>query len=237
MLYKSKSNVKLVYGFILMLKFDKKKMKFIILLSALTGIFSCGNKTQIKQKSMDNTTQIMNDSVQVATFAGGCFWCTEAVFLEVKGVKKIVSGFTGGFVKNPAYREVCNETTGHAEGIQITFNPKEVAYEDLLEIFFATHDPTTLNKQGADVGTQYRSAIFYHSDEQKAKAENYIQLIEKEKLYANPVVTQIEAAGVFYLAEDYHQNYYNQNKEQGYCQYVIAPKLDKLRKYYKSKLK
>lgn len=220
-----------------MLKFDKKKMKFIILLSALTGIFSCGNKTQIKQKSMDNTTQIMNDSVQVATFAGGCFWCTEAVFLEVKGVKKIVSGFTGGFVKNPAYREVCNETTGHAEGIQIIFNPKEVAYEDLLEIFFATHDPTTLNKQGADVGTQYRSAIFYHSEEQKAKAENYIQLIEKEKLYANPVVTQIEAAGVFYLAEDYHQNYYNQNKEQGYCQYVIAPKLDKLRKYYKSKLK
>lgn len=237
MLYKSKSNVKLVYGYILMLKFDKKKMKFIIILSALTGIFSCGNKTQIKQKSMDNTTQIMNDSVQVATFAGGCFWCTEAVFLEVKGVNKIVSGFTGGFVKNPAYREVCNETTGHAEGIQITFNPKEVAYEDLLEIFFATHDPTTLNKQGADVGTQYRSAIFYHSDEQKAKAENYIQLIEKEKLYANPVVTQIEAAGVFYLAEDYHQNYYNQNKEQGYCQYVIAPKLDKLRKYYKSKLK
>lgn len=237
MLYKSKSNVKLVYGYILMLKFDKKKMKFIIILSALTGIFSCGNKTQIKQKSMDNTTQIMNDSVQVATFAGGCFWCTEAVFLEVKGVNKIVSGFTGGFVKNPAYREVCNETTGHAEGIQITFNPKEVAYEDLLEIFFATHDPTTLNKQGADVGTQYRSAIFYHSEEQKAKAENYIQLIEKEKLYANPVVTQIEAAGVFYLAEDYHQNYYNQNKEQGYCQYVIAPKLDKLRKYYKSKLK
>ena len=175
--------------------------------------------------------------LQVATFAGGCFWCTEAVFLEVKGVKKIVSGFTGGFVKNPAYREVCNETTGHAEGIQITYNPKEVAYEDLLEIFFATHDPTTLNKQGADVGTQYRSAIFYHSEDQKAKAENYIQLIEKEKLYPNPIVTQIESAGVFYLAEDYHQNYYNQNKEQGYCQYVIAPKLDKLRKYYKSKLK
>jgi peptide-methionine (S)-S-oxide reductase len=212
-------------------------MKFIILLSALTGIFSCGNKTQLKQVSMDNKTQIMNDSVQVATFAGGCFWCTEAVFLEVKGVKKIVSGFTGGFVKNPAYREVCNETTGHAEGIQITFDPKEVAYEDLLEIFFATHDPTTLNKQGADVGTQYRSAIFCHSEEQKAKAENYIHLIEKEKLYSNPVVTQIEAVGVFYLAEDYHQNYYNQNKEQGYCQYVIAPKLDKLRKYYKSKLK
>lgn len=212
-------------------------MNYIVLVSTVLSFFSCGNKTQLTDKKMEVKKEIMNDSVQVATFAGGCFWCTEAVFLEVKGVEKIVSGFTGGFVKNPAYREVCNETTGHAEGIQITFNPKEVAYEDLLEIFFATHDPTTLNKQGADVGTQYRSAIFYHSKEQKEKAEKYIQLIEKEKLYANPIVTQIEEAGVFYLAEDYHQNYYNQNKEQGYCQYVIAPKLDKLRKYYKSKLK
>ena len=212
-------------------------MKYIVLISTVLSFFSCGNKTQLTDIKTVVKKEIMNDSVQVATFAGGCFWCTEAVFLEVKGVEKIVSGFTGGFVKNPAYREVCNETTGHAEGIQITFNPKEVAYEDLLEIFFATHDPTTLNKQGADVGTQYRSAIFYHSKEQKEKAEKYIQLIEKEKLYTNPIVTQIEEAGVFYLAEDYHQNYYNQNKEQGYCQYVIAPKLDKLRKYYKSKLK
>lgn len=212
-------------------------MNYIVLVSTVLSFFSCGNKTQLTDKKMEIKKEIMNDSVQVATFAGGCFWCTEAVFLEVKGVEKIVSGFTGGFVKNPAYREVCNETTGHAEVIQITFNPKEVAYEDLLEIFFATHDPTTLNKQGADVGTQYRSAIFYHSKEQKEKAEKYIQLIEKEKLYTNPIVTQIEEAGVFYLAEDYHQNYYNQNKEQGYCQYVIAPKLDKLRKYYKSKLK
>ena len=212
-------------------------MNYIVLISTFLSFFSCGNKTQLTDIKTEVKKEIMNDSVQVATFAGGCFWCTEAVFLEVKGVEKIVSGFTGGFVKNPAYREVCNETTGHAEGIQITFNPKEVAYEDLLEIFFATHDPTTLNKQGADVGTQYRSAIFYHSKEQKDKAEKYIQFIEKEKLYANPIVTQIEDAGVFYLAEDYHQNYYNQNKEQGYCQYVIAPKLDKLRKYYKSKLK
>lgn len=212
-------------------------MNYIVLVSTVLSFFSCGNKTQLTDKKMEVKKEIMNDSVQVATFAGGCFWCTEAVFLEVKGVEKIVSGFTGGFIKNPAYREVCNETTGHAEGIQITFNPKEVAYEDLLEIFFATHDPTTLNKQGADVGTQYRSAIFYHSKEQKEKAEKYIQLIEKEKLYANPIVTQIEEAGVFYLAEEYHQNYYNQNKEQGYCQYVIAPKLEKLRKYYKSKLK
>lgn len=212
-------------------------MNYIVLISTVLSFFSCGNKTQLTDIKTEVKKEIMNDSVQVATFAGGCFWCTEVVFLEVKGVEKIVSGFTGGFVKNPAYREVCNETTGHAEGIQITFNPKEVAYEDLLEIFFAIHDPTTLNKQGADVGTQYRSAIFYHSKEQKEKAEKYIQFIEKEKLYANPIVTQIEEAGVFYLAEDYHQNYYNQNKEQGYCQYVIAPKLDKLRKYYKSKLK
>jgi len=212
-------------------------MNYIVLFSTVLSFFSCANKTQLTDIKTEVKKEIMNDSVQVATFAGGCFWCTEAVFLEVKGVEKIVSGFTGGFVKNPAYREVCNETTGHAEGIQITFNPKEVAYEDLLEIFFATHDPTTLNKQGADVGTQYRSAIFYHSNEQKEKAEQYIQFIEKEKLYINPIVTQIEEAGVFYLAEDYHQNYYNQNKEQGYCQYVIAPKLDKLRKYYKSKLK
>ena len=220
-------------------------MNYIVVLSSFLGLFSCENKAQtVENKSenkienkIENKRVIMNDSVQLATFAGGCFWCTEAVFLEVKGVEKVVSGFTGGFIKNPAYREVCNGTTGHAEGIQITFNSKEVAYEDLLEIFFTTHDPTTLNKQGADVGTQYRSAIFYHSLEQKEKAENYIQLIEKEKLYANPVVTQIEEASVFYLAEDYHQNYYNQNKEQGYCEYVIAPKLDKLRKYYKSKLK
>lgn len=212
-------------------------MNYIIVLSSFLSLFSCENKAQTVDKKSENKKVIMNDSVQMATFAGGCFWCTEAIFLEVKGVEKVVSGFTGGFIKNPAYREVCNGTTGHAEGIQITFNPKEVAYEDLLEIFFATHDPTTLNKQGADVGTQYRSAIFYHSPEQKEKAEKYIQLIEKEKLYAKPVVTQIEEAGVFYLAEDYHQNYYNQNKEQGYCEYVIAPKLEKLRKYYKSKLK
>lgn len=216
-------------------------MNYIVVLSSFLSLFSCGNKVQTVENKLENKLEnkktIMNDSVQLATFAGGCFWCTEAVFLEVKGVEKVVSGFTGGFIKNPAYREVCNGTTGHVEGIQITFNPREVAYEDLLEIFFATHDPTTLNKQGGDVGTQYRSAIFYHSEEQKEKATKYIELIEQEKLYPNPAVTQIEEAGIFYLAEDYHQNYYNQNKEQGYCEFVIAPKLDKLRKYYKSKLK
>lgn len=199
---------------------------------------SCNSK-EIKSSNhpIQKNVETMNDSLQIATFAGGCFWCTEALFLDVKGVEKVISGYTGGFIKNPAYREVCNGTTGHAEAIQISYNPSEVSYEDLLEIFFATHDPTTLNRQGADVGTQYRSSIFYHTEEQKQQAVRYIEWIEKEKLYANPIVTEVKQATVFYLAEDYHQNYYNQNKEQGYCQMVIAPKLEKLRKYYKSKLK
>ncbi|NJM79338.1 MAG: peptide-methionine (S)-S-oxide reductase MsrA [Flavobacterium sp.] len=179
----------------------------------------------------------MNENLEIATFAGGCFWCTEAVFLEVKGVNKVVSGYIGGKTLNPTYREICTGTTGHAEAIQIYFNPKEVAYEDLLEIFFGTHNPTTLNRQGADAGTQYRSEIFYNSLEQKEKAENYIQLITNEKLYNDPIITQVSSATKFYPAEDYHQNYYNQNTAQGYCQMVIAPKLEKLRKYYKSKLK
>ena len=179
----------------------------------------------------------VKEGMEVATFAGGCFWCTEAVFLEIKGVEKVVSGYIGGKTKNPTYKDICTGETGHAEAIQITFNPNEVAYEDLLEVFFATHDPTTLNRQGADVGTQYRSEIFYHSEAQKAKSENYIQLLEKEKLYDKKIVTKVSSATVFYNAEDYHQNYYNQNSSQGYCQMVIAPKLEKLRKYYKSKLK
>jgi len=215
-------------------------MNYIVLVSSFLGLFSCGSKVQTAAKSplsnIENKKIIMNDSVQVATFAGGCFG-VQKQFFRSKRRGKVVSGFTGGFIKNPAYREVCNGTTGHAEGIQITYNPNEVAYEDLLEIFFATHDPTTLNRQGADVGTQYRSAIFYHSPEQKTQARKVYSIDWKEKLYANPIVTKVEEAGVFYLAEEYHQNYYNQNKEQGYCQYVIAPKLDKLRKYYKSKLK
>ena len=179
----------------------------------------------------------MSENLEIATFAGGCFWCTEAVFLEVKGVTKVVSGYIGGKIKNPTYREICTGTTGHAEAIQISFNPNEVPYEDLLEIFFGTHNPTTLNRQGADAGTQYRSEIFYYSQEQKEKAENYIQLITKEKLYSGPIVTQVSSATEFYVAEEYHQDYYSQNSSQGYCQMVIAPKLEKLRKYYKSKLK
>lgn len=210
--------------------------KYISIFFILVSCFKteANKKIEFNSKSKVKMETIKSDSI---IFAGGCFWCTEAVFLEIDGVKKVTSGYTGGFIKNPAYREVSNGSTGHAECVLIEFDSKKVELEDLLEIFFATHDPTTLNKQGNDIGTQYRSEIFYFDENQKLKAEKYIQLIEKEKLYSNPIVTKVTPATPFYSAEDYHQNYYNQNKEQGYCQYIIAPKLEKLRKYYRSKLK
>ena len=208
-----------------------------LVLSLIFSSCTAKDKPVVKEEFKEPVKVKVKEGMEVATFAGGCFWCTEAVFLEIKGVEKVVSGYIGGKTKNPTYKDICTGETGHAEAIQITFNPNEVAYEDLLEVFFGTHDPTTLNRQGADVGTQYRSEIFYHSEAQKTKAENYIQLLEKEKLYDKKIVTKVSSATVFYPAEDYHQNYYNQNSSQGYCQMVIAPKLEKLRKYYKSKLK
>lgn len=208
-----------------------------LVLSLIFSSCTAKEKPFVKEEFKEPVKVKVKEGMEVATFAGGCFWCTEAVFLEIKGVEKVVSGYIGGKTVNPTYKDICTGETGHAEAIQITFNPNEVAYEDLLEVFFGTHDPTTLNRQGADVGTQYRSAIFYHSEAQKTKAENYIQLLEKEKLYDKKIVTKVSSATVFYPAEDYHQNYYNQNSSQGYCQMVIAPKLEKLRKYYKSKLK
>ena len=208
-----------------------------LVLGLVFGSCTAKEKPIVKEEFKEPVKIKVKEGMEVATFAGGCFWCTEAVFLEIKGVEKVVSGYIGGKTKNPTYKDICTGETGHAEAIQITFNPNEVAYEDLLEVFFATHDPTTLNRQGADVGTQYRSEIFYHSEAQKTKAENYIQLLEKEKLYDKKIVTKVSPASVFYNAEEYHQNYYNQNSSQGYCQMVIAPKLEKLRKYYKSKLK
>ena len=208
-----------------------------LVLSLIFSSCTAKEKPVVKEEFKEPVKIKVKEGMEVATFAGGCFWCTEAVFLEIKGVEKVVSGYIGGKIINPTYKEICTGETGHAEAIQITFNPNEVAYEDLLEVFFGTHDPTTLNRQGADVGTQYRSEIFYHSEAQKTKAENYIQLLEKEKLYDKKIVTKVSSATVFYPAEDYHQNYYNQNSSQGYCQMVIAPKLEKLRKYYKSKLK
>ena len=175
-------------------------------------------------------------SLQVATFGGGCFWCTEAVFQELKGVEKVVSGYSGGNVPGkPTYREVCSGLTGHAEVVQLTFDPDVISYKDILVIFMTTHDPTTLNRQGGDSGTQYRSVIFYHDDSQKEIAEMVIK--EVTPYYSNPIVTELSRLDIFYEAEDYHQDYYRNNKEQGYCSFVITPKITKLRKLYAEKLK
>lgn len=179
----------------------------------------------------------IQEEMEVATFAGGCFWCTEAVFLELIGVQRVVSGYIGGETINPTYKDICNGDTGHAEAIQITFDPNKISYGELLEIFFATHDPTTLNRQGNDIGTQYRSEIFYNNKNQKDLAEAYIALMRRENTFGEPIVTVVSPATLFYEAEDYHQNYYNQNKLQGYCSYVITPKVEKLRKIFKDKLK
>ncbi|MCM5662209.1 peptide-methionine (S)-S-oxide reductase MsrA [Galbibacter mesophilus] len=176
------------------------------------------------------------NNLAVATFGGGCFWCTEAIFQEVAGVEKVVSGYTGGIAPGkPTYREVCSGLTGHAEVIQVTFNPEVVAYEDLLVIFMTTHDPTTLNRQGADMGSQYRSVIYYHSEEQKEIAEVVIEQIAP--YFKNPIMTEVSKIGTFYEAEDYHQNYYRNNRQEGYCTVMIDPKLAKFRKMYAEKLK
>lgn len=211
---------------------------FFVFLMALSTI-SCQSKERSLsvEKNKANTTMSEQKGLEVAIVAGGCFWCTEALFLELKGVKKVVSGYIGGKTKNPTYEEVSSGYSGHAEAIEITFDPKEISYEDILEVFFATHDPTTLNRQGADVGTQYRSEVFYHGEIQKKAAENFITLLNTQNIYGKKVVTKVSEATVFYPAEDYHQNYYNRNKNQGYCMAVISPKLEKLKKNYKSKLK
>lgn len=179
----------------------------------------------------------MAKELEKATLGGGCFWCTEAVYLELKGVTDVKPGYSGGDIKNPTYEQVCTETTGHAEVIQITFDPEIITFTDILEVFFMTHNPTTLNRQGNDVGTQYRSAIFYHSEKQKQTAQKVIQLFNEEKVYENPIVTEITKFDKFYAAEDYHINYFARNKNQGYCQFTIAPKMEKFKKIFKEKLK
>lgn len=180
---------------------------------------------------------IMGKELEKITLGGGCFWCTEAVYLQMKGVVDVKPGYSGGHVKNPSYKEVCNETTGHAEVVQITYDPEIVSFAEILEVFFVTHDPTTLNRQGNDVGTQYRSAIFYHSEKQKETALQIIGNLEKEKAYEKPIVTEITEFKAFYPAEDYHINYFARNKSQPYCQFVVAPKVEKFRKVFKDKMK
>jgi len=173
---------------------------------------------------------------ELATFGSGCFWCTEAFFQRLKGVEKVTSGYSGGKIKNPTYREVCSGLTGHAEVIQVTYDPSVISYADFLEVFFSTHDPTTLNKQGGDVGTQYRSVIFYHNEDQKKSAEEYKKHLEVSGAFSKPIVTEISPYTEFFPAEDYHQEYFNRNGEAPYCQYVIAPKLQKFVKGFKEKM-
>ena len=205
---------------------------------ALVSLSSCAKQKNILvPKSIESKNMETKDRMEVATFAGGCFWCTEAVFLELSGVKSVVSGYIGGKTLNPTYKEISNGDTGHAEAIEITFDPAKISFGELLEIFFATHDPTTLNRQGNDIGTQYRSEIFYNNPDQKQLSEDYIALMTTENTFGKPIVTKITPASTFYVAEEYHQNYYNQNKTQGYCSYVITPKIDKLKKLYQEKLK
>lgn len=176
-------------------------------------------------------------NLDTATFGAGCFWCVEAQFQMLDGVVKVESGFSGGHVKNPSYREVCDGTTGHAEVCQITYDKTKLSYDDMLQAFWMSHDPTQLNRQGNDYGTQYRSVIFYHNDEQKRIAEAYKKKLNDEKVYDNPVVTEIAPYTVFYKAEDYHQNYFNENGDQPYCSFVIQPKVEKFRKVFGNKLK
>ena len=176
-------------------------------------------------------------SREVATLAGGCFWCLEAVYEQLMGVESVVSGYTGGHVVNPTYEQVCTARTGHAEAVQVTFDPEVVSFKDILGVFFAIHDPTTLNRQGHDVGPQYRSAIYYHDDEQKAAAEETIAEIEASKIWGKPIVTEVTALPEFYVAEGYHQEYYRRNAAQPYCQIVISPKVAKFRKEFTDRLK
>jgi peptide-methionine (S)-S-oxide reductase len=200
--------------------------KLTVVLALLISIWAVGQ-----------TKKTMTTTIQTATFGSGCFWCTEAVFLDVKGVKSVASGYMGGKIKNPTYEAVCTGTTGHAEVIQITYDPAIITYEELLEIFWNTHDPTTLNKQGYDEGTQYRSVVFYHNPEQKAVAEQYKKQLGTSGVFKNPIVTEITAASEFYKAENYHQNYFALNPNAGYCKVVIRPKVEKFRKQFAAKLK
>lgn len=190
-----------------------------------------------QSNTLKNPTSTVTNGLDTATFGAGCFWCVEAIFQRVKGVISVESGYMGGTVKNPTYREVCTGRTGHAEVCQLTYDPSVISFDELLEIFWQTHDPTTLNRQGADVGTQYRSVIFYHSEFQKQRAEYFKDKLNQEKAFDAPVVTEISPASAFYKAEDYHQNYYNLNPNQGYCTFVIAPKLEKFKKVFSNKLK
>lgn len=215
-------------------------MTLLSIITSLALFSATGNPVagpSIKNACMTNETIPSGSKTDTATFGTGCFWCTEAVFQELKGVIKVTSGYSGGRVANPSYEEVCTGTTGHAECLQVIYDPSVITFDELLEVFWESHDPTTLNRQGNDIGTQYRSAIFYHNAEQKEKAEHYKAELTRSGAYDKPIVTEITAFTKFYPAEDYHQNYYNTHGSQPYCYLVIKPKVEKFEKVFAKKLK
>lgn len=216
----------------------KQNLKIAVtMLTAIFFVSACGQSNQPKPKMEETKTNLSTSTTDTATFGAGCFWCVEAVFQRLNGVISIESGYSGGSVKNPSYREVCAGTTGHAEVCRIVYDKTKVSFDELLEVFWKTHDPTTLNQQGNDHGTQYRSAIFYHNEEQKKLAEKYKVEIINSGAYEKPIVTEISPLINYYKAEDYHQNYFNQNGQVGYCKYVIQPKVEKFEKIFKNKMK
>ena len=210
---------------------------FQTLLSMSFIAMACAQPSQQKEEKKITKETKSTMQTETITLANGCFWCTEAIFQQVKGVEKVTSGYSGGHVVNPTYEQVCGKKTGHAEALQIEFDPKQVSVDELLEIFWQTHDPTTLNKQGNDEGPQYRSVVFYHNDAQKEKAIHYKTQLDAAKAYDKPIVTAIEPFTNFYPAENYHQDYYKNNGNQPYCYFVIRPKLEKFEKVFKDKLK
>jgi len=212
--------------------------KAIITVVGFLGLIACNSEKKYKTMSSSLINTHLTERTDTATFATGCFWCTEAIFEGLNGVLKVTSGYSGGEVKNPTYKEVCSGETGHAECVQVIYEPNKISFDELLEVFFEVHDPTSLNRQGADVGTQYRSAIFYHNQDQKEKAEYYKNELNKSGAYTKPIVTEISSFTTFYPAEDYHQEYYDNNKNSNpYCSVVIRPKLEKFQKVFASKLK
>ncbi|HEY7750961.1 MAG TPA: peptide-methionine (S)-S-oxide reductase MsrA [Ignavibacteriaceae bacterium] len=214
------------------------KNSFLILaIISIAFFIGCKNKSANAQTEKQKGILMDTTNLVKATFGSGCFWCTEAVFEELNGVHSVVSGYAGGHVQNPSYEEVCTGKSGHAEVTQITYDPSVITYDELLEVFWKTHDPTTLNRQGNDVGPQYRSVIFYHNDDQKKLAEKYKAELEKSGAWDKPIVTEISPLTNYFPAEEYHQEYYTNNPNQGYCAFVIAPKLEKFRKVFKDKLK
>lgn len=212
-----------------------------ILVLALFAFVSCAHQNSNMSvqdiPSYSDTMETTHKGKDTATLGAGCFWCVEAVFQRLKGVDTVISGYMGGKISKPTYKEVCSGLTGHAEVIQITFDPAVISYQEILEVFWNTHDPTTLNRQGNDAGTQYRSAIFYHSEAQREIAEAYKKQLDTSGVFTSPIVTEIVPAVVFYPAEEYHQDYYNQNGSQPYCQFVVRPKVEKFQKKYADKLK